>query len=45
MSKSDYASFSSEVIYILPNSMSKNYLQDLKKATLKNNFNVCDEFK
>ena len=37
--------FNNDSIYILPNTLSKNYLQDLKKASLKNNFKICDEFK
>lgn len=31
-------------IFILPNTLSKNYLVDIKKAALKNNFLIQDKF-
>lgn len=32
-------------IYILPNTLSKNYLQDLKAASLKKKFNIKNTFR
>ena len=36
---------SNERIFILPNTLSKTYLEDLKKAALKRNFPIEKEFK
>ena len=41
---STQTSSNENIIYILPNSLSKNYIQDLKKAAVKNSFQIEDNF-
>ena len=35
---------SNSLIYILPNSLSKNYVHDLKNASIKNGFTIVEKF-